>query len=97
MADYLVTYDVSTSSEGGATRLRRVAKVCEGHGLRVQWSVFECVLRRSELVEMVAALERIIDPDFDSIRIYPLAHDARSEVLRLGLQGPPDIRDPLII
>lgn len=38
----LVTYDVSTETRAGRRRLRRVAKVCEGTGQRVQKSVFEC-------------------------------------------------------
>ena len=40
----LITYDVETSTEGGARRLRRVAKACMDYGMRVQNSVFECVL-----------------------------------------------------
>ena len=40
----LVTYDVNTESEGGKTRLRKLAKCCVKYGQRVQNSVFECVL-----------------------------------------------------
>ena len=42
----LITYDVQTSSEGGARRLRRVAKACQNYGQRVQNSVFECIVDR---------------------------------------------------
>ena len=38
----IVTYDVSTETAAGRKRLRRVAKVCESTGQRVQKSVFEC-------------------------------------------------------
>ena len=38
----IVCYDVSTETREGRRRLRRVAKVCEGTGQRVQKSVFEC-------------------------------------------------------
>ena len=38
----IVTYDVSTETKEGRRRLRRVAKVCESMGQRVQKSVFEC-------------------------------------------------------
>ena len=37
----LVTYDVSTTSPEGKTRLRRVAECCCSYGQRVQNSVFE--------------------------------------------------------
>ena len=40
----LVTYDVSTIEPEGVRRLRRVAKICENYGQRVQKSVFECVV-----------------------------------------------------
>ena len=40
----LVCYDVSTETKQGRRRLRRVAKVCESTGQRVQKSVFECQL-----------------------------------------------------
>ena len=40
----LISYDVSTESEGGKRRLRRVARACLDYGQRVQFSVFECEL-----------------------------------------------------
>ena len=40
----IVAYDVNTESEKGRKRLRRVARVCENHGQRVQNSVFECLV-----------------------------------------------------
>jgi len=40
----VVAYDVSTESEEGRKRLRRVARVCENCGQRVQNSVFECLV-----------------------------------------------------
>ena len=39
--EILVTYDVNTETAEGRRRLRRVAKVCERFGQRVQFSVFE--------------------------------------------------------
>ena len=37
----IVCYDVCTETREGRRRLRRVAKVCESTGQRVQKSVFE--------------------------------------------------------
>ena len=37
----VVSYDVNTQSEGGQKRLRKVAKLCESCGQRVQFSVFD--------------------------------------------------------
>ena len=40
----VVACDVSTESDAGRKRLRRVAKVCEDVGQGVQNSVFECLV-----------------------------------------------------
>ena len=40
----LISYDVSTVSAAGKTRLRKVAKECQNHAQRVQNSVFEADL-----------------------------------------------------
>ena len=40
----LVSYDVATGDKAGRTRLRRVAKMCENYGQRVQLSIFECIV-----------------------------------------------------
>ena len=47
----LITYDVDTISETGAKRLRKVAKVCQDYGHRVQNSVFECRLTEAQFVD----------------------------------------------
>ena len=54
----LVSYDVETSSEGGARRLRRVARACRDYGQRVQFSVFECELEPDQWVVLRNRLVR---------------------------------------
>jgi CRISPR associated protein Cas2 len=41
LMEYLIAYDVDTTTADGQRRLRKIAKVCEGYGHRVQQSVFE--------------------------------------------------------
>ena len=48
----IVTYDVSTEGAAGRKRLRRVAKVCESTGQRVQKSVFECQVDQMQFEEL---------------------------------------------
>ena len=55
----IVCYDVNTETREGRRRLRRVAKVCEGTGQRVQKSVFEC---RIDLMQMEALEARLLPP-----------------------------------
>ena len=57
----LVTYDVSVSDKAGRTRLRKVSKVCQNYGQRVQNSVFECIVDNTQLTELKIKLLEIID------------------------------------
>ena len=59
--DLLLTYDVDTTTPEGRRRLRKVAKLCEGHGLRVQKPVLEIVASEIDLLELMDAVEDIID------------------------------------
>jgi CRISPR-associated protein Cas2 len=81
----LLTYDVDTTSPTGQRRLRRVAKLCEGHGLRVQKSVFEILGEEKTLLKLLHDLDQIIDSDTDSIRLYRLPADGLSHVQVLGI------------
>jgi CRISPR-associated protein Cas2 len=80
----LVTYDVNTESEGGKTRLRRVAKVCVNNGQRVQNSVFECLLEPAQFVALKNSLSKIIDKDKDSLRFYLLGKHWENRVEQMG-------------
>ena len=51
---YLVCYDVTNNRER-----RRVAKVVEAYGLRIQLSVFECRLSRTALGRLRKQLEAL--------------------------------------
>ena len=93
----LVTYDVATSSEGGARRLRRVAKVCLDHGQRVQHSVFECQLDPGQFVRFKADLLSLIDPAKDSLRFYQLGNEWRRRVEHVGAKASYDPDGPMIV
>jgi CRISPR-associated protein Cas2 len=95
--DLLVTYDVETVTPQGQTRLRQVAKICEAYGHRVQKSVFEIVCRDTDKHRLVAALNAIIDPTRDSIRIYHLPTHALDTIEHLGKPRDIDPRGPLIL
>lgn len=92
-----MTYDVETVTPEGQQRLRRVAKICEAHGHRVQKSVFEVVCREADKVRLVAALQKVIDPLRDSVRIYRLPAGALDDVEHLGRPRAVDPRGPFVI
>lgn len=94
--DVLVTYDVETTDADGKRRLRHVAKILKNYGQRVQKSVFECRIDRSQLEELEAELVETIDEDEDSLRIYRLPPDRDRAVTVHGEDRYTDFDDPLI-
>lgn len=80
----IITYDVETKSKSGNKRLREVAKICKNYGQRVQNSVFELQIYPADLVEIKNKLERVIDKQRDSIRIYNLGKNRERRVETLG-------------
>ncbi len=80
----LVSYDVSTESEGGKRRLRRIAKLCLDHGLRVQFSVFECHIDSTQLVHFRNSLLKEMDENYDSLRFYILGNRSSHRVEHYG-------------
>lgn len=92
----LVSYDVATSSDNGTKRLRRVAKICQNYGQRVQNSVFECIVDSTQLEIMKNKLLSEIDIQTDSLRIYRLGENYQSKVKHYGAKPSIDIEGPLI-
>lgn len=95
--DVLVTYDVNTMTKEGRKRLRKVAKICEGYGQRVQWSVFECSLTNAQFERMRLRLLRVIDEEEDSLRIYRMLGGRDEVVQSYGRDHYVDFDEPLII
>lgn len=95
--ELLVTYDVDTTTSEGERRLRRVAKVCEGVGHRVQKSVFEVVCDPARRLQLEADLLKIIDPTCDSIRIYHLDRGTFGTARHLGAAVTPTHHGAMII
>lgn len=94
--DVLVVYDIATDKKADAKRLRSVAKVCEGYGVRVQDSVFECRLSEVTKAELWYALSEIIDHDRDAVYLYRFAGSVSSARETLGLPTARNPEDPWI-
>jgi CRISPR-associated protein Cas2 len=93
----LATYDVSTTTAAGRTRLRRVAKTCLDYGQRVQNSVFECKVDPDQLVAFKAKLLDIIDPATDSLRFYHLGANWHHKVEHHGAKQGYDVDGTLVV
>jgi CRISPR-associated protein Cas2 len=92
----IVTYDVSTETAAGRRRLRRVAKICEGTGQRVQKSVFECRVSLMQYEELERRLLAEIDEKEDNLRLYRLTEPTELHVKEHGNFRATDFDGPLV-
>ncbi|MEZ5087953.1 MAG: CRISPR-associated endonuclease Cas2 [Tessaracoccus sp.] len=66
---HLIAYDIREPA-----RLRRICKLMEAHGERLQYSVFVCDLTRTELTHLRLDAERIMKLAVDSVVIIDLGN-----------------------
>lgn len=85
---YLIVYDI-----GDAKRLRTVAKICERYVNRVQKSVFEGDLSKSQLFAIKDQLKKIIKKDEDSVIIYLVPNYLMKKKITLGKEP----KDPFVL
>lgn len=77
---WVVAYDIADDS-----RRAQVARVLEGHGLRMQWSMFECRLNRTEMRVLRRRLLDLAEPGADRLRFYPLCGPCSGRISEQGL------------
>ena len=80
----LISYDVSTESAAGRTRLRRIGKLCQNFGQRVQYSVFECLVDPAQWAKLRASLIDVMNEEKDSLRFYYLGANWKNRVEHIG-------------
>lgn len=93
----IVAYDVSTETAEGRRRLRRVAKVCESMGQRVQKSVFECDVDEMRFEELERALLSEVDLQEDNLRFYRITEPREVRVKEYGIFRSLDFDGPLVV
>ena len=86
----LISYDVTDD-----TRRTRIHDLLRNHGVRVQKSVFECILPEKKLQELQERLSRMIHPTVDSIRFYRMCRRCLTSVEVLGVGTEPDMDNQL--
>jgi len=93
----IVTYDVSTETRQGRRRLRRVAKVCESMGQRVQKSVFECQVNAMQYEQLERSLLAEIDETEDNLRFYRITEPTEIRVKQFGNFRSVDFEGTLLV
>lgn len=93
----IVCYDVNTETREGRRRLRRVAKVCEGVGQRVQKSVFEFKINLMQMEALEKRLLKEVNLEQDVLRLYRLPDTQGCEVREYGKFKATDFDAPLVL
>lgn len=93
----LVSYDVSTIDAKGRTRLRKVAKICQDYGQRVQNSVFEIDVDYGTFLKVKDKLQKVINVKEDSLRIYYLGNNWQNRIEHIGTKETYNPEGALII
>ena len=93
----LVTYDVATQDSAGRRRLRKIARLCQDRGQRVQYSVFECQVDSAQWAALRAELIDEMDPSQDSLRFYRLGSNWRPRIEHVGVKESYDPDGPLVM
>lgn len=89
---YLVSYDIPDDR-----RRTKVASLLQDYGQRVQFSVFEVWLTQAMQRELLTRLEKLINVDEDSVRLYWLCAACQKRVITLGQGKPPEPPGVIII
>lgn len=93
----VVTYDVNTETPLSRKRLRRVAKICENRGQRVQNSVFECLVDPAQWAILRQRLINVIKKEEDSLRFYFLGKNWKNRVEHVGAKAGYDPEGPIVV
>ena len=93
----LVTYDVATQDAAGRRRLRKIARLCQDYGQRVQYSVFECQVDPAQWALLRAELIDEMDASQDSLRFYRLGKNWRPRIEHVGVKESYDPDGPLVM
>jgi len=86
----LVIYDIASDK-----RRRKVVKILESYGNRVQESAFELEIRPTEMRTLKKKLNFVIEDDEDNIRIYQLHKD--TSIHKMGVHYDFDKSEKTII
>jgi CRISPR-associated protein Cas2 len=86
---FVLAYDMTDDK-----RRAKIAKLMEAVGERVQGSVFEAYLNRTELEKLLKRVKKVLSEKEDSLRIYYLCEACHQKPLMIGhsqLTPPPGL------
>lgn len=78
-------------------RRSKLAKLLLGYGVRIQLSVFECRLRKAEIVILKQRLSKLINTAQDSVRFWPIPEQSCSKIEQMGVSVDSSVWEDQII
>lgn len=76
---FVISYDISDDR-----KRYRIDKELKNHGIRVQKSVFECIITEAQFLKLKSKLEKFINHDTDSLRYYYLCKGCVDSIQTAG-------------
>ncbi len=84
---YVVAYDIPNDR-----RRTKVHKALCGFGEWTQYSLFECHLTDKQLVSLHGKLDKLLKPEEDSVRFYPMCAACVNKTETVGSEKPAEKR-----
>lgn len=84
---YVIAYDIPSDR-----RRTKVHKTLCGFGQWTQYSLFECHLTDKELVALRGKLDKLLEPERDSVRFYHICGACMAKAETIGSEKPAEER-----
>ena len=75
----IVSYDITEDK-----RRTKIHDILKSYGQWMQYSLFECDLTQTQYAKLRSRLQKIINPETDSIRFYFLCGCCQNKIERIG-------------
>lgn len=92
---YLIIYDLPDTKPANKRRTR-LHKLLSGYGTWTQYSVFECFLNSVQFIKLQQQIERLINSQEDSVRVYVLDVSALKRTITYGSEHPRQVETIII-
>lgn len=88
----VISYDIPDDK-----KRTKVNKIISNYGINVQKSVFECDINNEEINQLKNKIEKIINPDFDDLRIYLICNQCNNKVIIISQKSLNDKIKKIIV
>jgi CRISPR-associated protein Cas2 len=84
----VIAYDIVSD-----WRRNKLVKVLKDYGKRINYSVFECEMKKEEFSELKRRVEKIINKRKDSVLYYTLCRSCIERTEYVGIKRPDELEN----